>query len=53
MGWVYGRVGLSTTMDSATSTVKLDSKGRVVIPSTVRDSLGIGDGDVVEIEVRA
>jgi len=33
-------------------TSKLSSKGQVTIPSEVRDSLGLGTGDLVGYEIR-
>ncbi|WP_420841105.1 AbrB/MazE/SpoVT family DNA-binding domain-containing protein [Halorutilus salinus] len=34
------------------STVRVNTNGRVVVPSHVRDELGVEHGDLVEIDVR-
>lgn len=40
-------------MESATVTVRMDGKGRVVIPKAAREKLGVnGEETTLEIEVR-
>lgn len=40
-------------MDEFTLTGKIDSKGRITIPSRIRDRLGLEAGDELDISVRS
>lgn len=39
-------------MTEATTTERIKSQNRVTIPEVVREKLGVGEGDIVEITVR-
>ena len=42
---------MSKTVQSVRATSQLISGGRVTVPRSARDALGLSDGDYVEIEV--
>jgi len=47
-----GRTGQTNLNHTMRSTVRVNTNGRVVVPSHVRKELGVEHGDLVEIEVQ-
>ncbi len=39
-------------MQEITTTLKMDNIGRVMIPKHIREAMGVGPGDMIEITIR-